>query len=97
MLMDSDFEEIKIHLKRACDQCLLTKRHCEACNVDRLLGIIESIEQNCYKPTYLISLEDLAALTRPGSPDHPVVVEKWKNIIHQNLPGRPGGASPPVE
>ncbi len=57
--------------------------------MERLLGIIENIEQNLYKPTYLISLEDLAVLTNPGSPEYPAVVEKWKNIISQNLPGPP--------
>lgn len=83
MLMDRDFDEIKVHLERACNQCLLTKKHCEKCNVERLLGIIESIDQNRYKPSYFISIEELAVLTNPGSPEYRPVVEKWKNLISQ--------------
>lgn len=87
MFQDSDFDEIKSHLVRACDQCLLTKKHCQKCNVERLLGIIESIDQNRYKPSYIISTEELAVLTNPGSSEYLTVVEKWKSLIIQNDKG----------
>lgn len=89
MFHDSDLNEIKIHLERACDQCLLTRRHCKACNVERLLGIIESIEQNGYKPVYLISAEELGVLTSPGSPEYPGMAEKWKDIVNRDRQGPP--------
>lgn len=84
MLMDRDFDEIRVHLLRACDQCLLTKRHCEKCNVERLLGIIESIDQNRFTQSYFIPADELAVLTNPGSPEYRPMVEKWKSIINQN-------------
>ncbi len=85
MFYDSDFNEIKTHLERACDQCLLTRQHCRTCNVERLLGIIESIEQNGYKPVYLISAEELAVLTAPGSPGYPDLAAKWQGIIKNHF------------
>lgn len=89
MFFDSDFDEIKIHLERACDQCLLTRQHCGACNVERLLGIIDNLEQNGYKPMYLITSEELAVLTSPGLPEYPALAEKWKGIINRIRQGPP--------
>ncbi|MCL6478415.1 MAG: hypothetical protein K6T65_08355 [Peptococcaceae bacterium] len=82
MLMDSDFDEIRRHLERACDLCLLTKLHCEKCNVERLLGIINSLDQNQHQPSYFVPAEELAVLTNPGSPEYRKVLEKWKDIIN---------------
>lgn len=85
--LDVDFYEIRTHLERACDQCLLTKRHCQTCNVERLLGVIESIDRNDFNPTYLISFGDLAVLTNPDSPEYRSMAEKWKGIINREQRG----------
>ncbi|MFZ5631975.1 MAG: hypothetical protein ACOY40_03945 [Bacillota bacterium] len=84
MLMDSDFDEIRTHLERACDLCLLTKLHCGKCNVERLLGIINNFDQNRHRPSYFIPAEELAVLTNPGSPEYRQVLEKWQDIVNQN-------------
>lgn len=85
MFLESDFDVIRSHLERACDQCLLTKKHCQGCNVDRLIGIMEGVESNRMKPNHIISEEELAVLTNPGSPQYMPVAEKWRGIIN---PGR---------
>lgn len=84
MFMDRDFDEIKVLLQRACDQCLLTRKHCNGCNVDRLHGIIEGIEKGSQMPSYLVPTEELAVLTDPVSPQHVNVSEKWRRIINSN-------------
>ncbi|MFZ5642620.1 MAG: hypothetical protein ACOY46_03380 [Bacillota bacterium] len=83
MFLDSDFDQIKTLLQRACDQCLLTRKHCQSCDVDRLHGIIEGIERGS-KPSYLVSGEELATLLSPTSPNRTVVAEKWNKIIAGN-------------
>ena len=83
MFLDSDFDQIRTLLQRACDQCLLTRKHCQSCDVDRLHGIIEGIERGS-KPSYLVSAEELAALINPTSPERSVVAEKWNKIITGN-------------
>ncbi|MFZ5631457.1 MAG: hypothetical protein ACOY40_01280 [Bacillota bacterium] len=84
MFSDRDLHEIRLQLERACDQCLLTRGHCEKCNVRRLLGIISGVERGGQKPSYFIPGEELAVLTNPGSPEYGAVVEKWKIIVKQD-------------
>lgn len=85
VFMDSDFDEIRVLLQRACDQCLLTRKHCENCNVDRLHGIIEGIEKGGQLPSYLVPTDELAVLTDPVSPQHITVSEKWRRIINKKV------------
>ena len=84
MFLENDFQEIRILLQRACDQCLLTKKHCEKCSVERLLGVVNSMEKGINKPSYLVSTEELAALTDPGSLEYGLTAKKWTNILGNN-------------
>ncbi|MFZ5648974.1 MAG: hypothetical protein ACOY30_15290 [Bacillota bacterium] len=84
MFLDSDFNEIRQLLLRACDQCLLTRKHCGSCNVERLLGSMEGIELSSHKPGYLVSAEELDILTDPGSPAYKEVAGKWRNMVKKN-------------
>lgn len=81
MFKDSDYEEIRALLHRACDHCLLTRKHCESCNVDRLHGIVEVLENESLKPSYLVPMEEMNILTNPASPEYIAISKKWKEII----------------
>lgn len=84
VFLDSDFNEIRQLLLRACDQCLLTRSHCSSCNVERLLGSMESIEFGSRKPGYMVTVEELDVLTDPSSPAYAEVAEKWRNMVKRN-------------
>ncbi|HBV97492.1 MAG: hypothetical protein JL50_08035 [Peptococcaceae bacterium BICA1-7] len=85
MFMDSDFDQIGRLLQRACEQCLLTRKHCENCNVSRLHGIIEGLGKGGQMPSYLVPTDELAVLTDPVSPQHITVSEKWRGIINKKV------------
>lgn len=84
VFLDSDFNEIRQLLLRACDQCLLTRSHCGSCNVERLLGSMKSIELGSRKPSYMVAAGELDVLTDPASPAYAEVAQKWRNMVKRN-------------
>lgn len=84
VFLDSDFNEIRQLLLRACDQCLLTRSHCGSCNVERLLGSMENLEPRSPKPSYLVAAEELDVLTDPASPAYTEVAKKWRSMVRSN-------------
>lgn len=83
--MDStDFEEINRLLENCCDSCLLTRKHCAKCRIEKIMDIISRLSKSsAYE---LISLEDLrillklAGISNKATENELAVVEKWKHI-----------------
>jgi len=84
-MMDStDFEEINRLLENCCDSCLLTRKHCANCRIEKIMDILRRLSKSsAYE---LISLEDLkillnlASISNEAAESELAVVEKWKHI-----------------
>ncbi len=84
-MMDStDFEEINRLLENCCDSCLLTRKHCAKCRIEKIMDIISRLSKSsAYE---LISLGDLrillklAGISNKATENELAVVEKWKHI-----------------
>ena len=45
-MMDSnDFEEINRLLENCCDSCLLTRKHCAKCRIEKIMDILSQFKQ----------------------------------------------------
>jgi hypothetical protein len=84
-MMDyTDFEEINRLLEKCCDSCLLTRKHCSSCRIEKIMDILSRLSKSsAYE---LISLEDLkillklAGISKEAVESEMSVVEKWKHI-----------------
>lgn len=84
MMDNTDFEEINRLLENCCDSCLLTRKHCAKCRIEKIMDILSRLSKSsAYE---LISLEDLkillklAGISNEATENELAVVEKWKLI-----------------
>ena len=87
MMDHDDFVEIKLLLEKSCDNCMLTKKHCASCRIDKLRGIVGQFSQRGAYEIVLINVEELKVLLNLAgdagvSPDHEVVA-KWRGIVSE--------------
>jgi len=90
-MMDiDDFKKIEALLDKSCDQCLLTRKHCSNCRIDKLRGIFNQFKQPGIHKVFLININDLSILldlaeesTNAGARKHDVVV-KWRRAIGED-------------
>lgn len=87
MMDHDDFEEIKRLLEKSCDNCLLTRRHCINCRIEKLRGIVGQFSKSGAYEIVLINVEELRVLLnlagesiKDGDSQHEVV-EKWRRIV----------------
>ncbi len=92
MMDQDDFEEIRHLLERCCDNCLLTRRHCLTCRIDKLRGIIsqltKSAEYELINKEELKVLVSLAGSSAAARGSEPPAVVKWKHIVAKPKAGK---------
>lgn len=87
MMDHDDFEEIKRLLEKSCDNCLLTRRHCVNCRIDKLRGIVGQFSKPGAYEIILINVEELKVLlslageSSIAGDSRLEVVEKWRHIV----------------
>jgi hypothetical protein len=86
MMDRNDFEEINRLLEKSCDQCLLTRRHCLGCRIDKLRGVVSQFSQAGPFEIMLINVDELKVLLKLAEKSQMVddsekeVLEKWRRI-----------------
>lgn len=89
-MMDyDDFEEISRLLERSCDNCLLTRKHCKSCRVEKLFGIINQFSRSKATEVFLVPageltvlLELAAKVSKPGQQESEVIT-KWRAAMDE--------------
>ncbi|MCL5290363.1 MAG: hypothetical protein ACYC0Q_05840 [Eubacteriales bacterium] len=89
-MMDyDDFEEISRLLVRSCDNCLLTRKHCKSCRVEKLFGVINQFSRSKASEVFLVPAEELAILlslsakvSKPGQQESEIIT-KWRAAMDE--------------
>ena len=89
-MMDyDDFEEISRLLERSCDNCLLTRKHCKSCRVEKLFGIINQFSRSKTTEVFLVPADELAVLVslaskvaKPGQQESEILT-KWRAAMEE--------------
>lgn len=86
-MMDyDDFKEIERLLDKSCDNCLLTRKHCISCRIDKIRGFLGEFSERGSYEIALIKVDDLRTLINqakktPADAIAHEVVEKWHHTI----------------
>lgn len=89
MMDHNDFEEIKSLLEKSCDNCLLTRRHCIGCRIEKLRRIIGQFSKSGAYEILLINVDELNVLVKLAAESNRAgsgeleVVEKWRRIVEE--------------
>ncbi|MCL6634824.1 MAG: hypothetical protein K6T29_03515 [Peptococcaceae bacterium] len=86
-MMDyDDFEEINRLLEKSCDHCLLTRRHCPGCRIEKLRKIVAQFSRPDQGEIILIELSELKVLLKlagesgHGGAGEQEIIAKWSRI-----------------
>jgi len=87
MMDHEDFEEIKTLLEKSCDNCLLTRRHCVTCRIEKLRGVVGQFSKSGPYEILLINVNELKVLlnlagesNKSGGSENEVI-NKWRLIL----------------
>jgi len=87
MMDREDFEEIKRLLEKSCDNCLLTRRHCVSCRIEKLRGVVGQFSKSGPYEIILINVNELKVLlnlagesNKAGGSENEVI-DKWRRIL----------------
>jgi len=89
MMDHDDFQEINRLLEKSCDQCLLTRRHCADCRIEKLRMVVGKLSVSRPLEIILIELDelkvllDLAGETGKGAAEENEVFAKWRRIVER--------------
>ncbi|MCL6560257.1 MAG: hypothetical protein K6U74_15980, partial [Firmicutes bacterium] len=67
MMDHDDFEEIRTLLERSCDNCLLTRKHCKTCRIEKLFGVINQFKMSKANEILLVPADELKTLLNLAS------------------------------
>lgn len=89
-MMDyDDFQEISRLLEKSCDQCLLTRRHCADCRIEKLRTVVGRFSVSGSREIVLIEVDelkvllDLAGETAKGAAEENDVFVKWRRVVER--------------
>lgn len=89
-MMDyDDFQEINRLLEKSCDQCLLTRRHCADCRIEKLRMVVGKLSVSRPREIVLIEVDelkvllDLAGEKARGAAEENGVFAKWRRIVER--------------
>jgi len=87
MMDNDDLKKLEALLDKSCDQCLLTRKHCPTCRIDKLRGIFDQFKQPGVHEVFLININDLSIMlslaeksTNIGAREN-AILEKWRRTM----------------
>lgn len=90
MMDHDDFEEINRMLEKSCDNCLLTRRHCTNCRIEKLRSVVGQFSKSGPYEIILINVEELHVLLKLAgksnmttSSEHEVL-QKWQRVLGES-------------